>query len=242
MTRDDVRAYYQGCGDRGWAQLATAEGSVEFAVNTYAIAAYLPPGARVLDIGGGPGPKGSMMIHKLHYLLLALAVGAALGSAATWSSLAFAGGVPQQHVGVGRNTLLVIDQQGVRSMQVQIGAGHDEIVAVHSNRVPRVLIGGLTVPCCGFGGLAPAPCGRYIAFSQEATAGVHPGRQTAGLWIVTSAGAKLHRLLFPPAPTRLGVSLGIGPVAWSPDGYTLAYAVNGNDVPRPTGGLGIWLS
>jgi hypothetical protein len=24
MTRDDVRAYYQGCGDREWTRLATA--------------------------------------------------------------------------------------------------------------------------------------------------------------------------------------------------------------------------
>jgi hypothetical protein len=54
MTRDDVRAYYQGCGDREWMRLATAEGNVEFAVNAHAIASYLPPGARVLDIGGGP--------------------------------------------------------------------------------------------------------------------------------------------------------------------------------------------
>jgi hypothetical protein len=54
MMRDDVRAYYQGFGDREWARLATAEGSVEFAVNTHAIAAHLPPGARVLDIGGAP--------------------------------------------------------------------------------------------------------------------------------------------------------------------------------------------
>jgi SAM-dependent methyltransferase len=71
MTRDDVRAYYQGCGDREWARLATAEGSVEFAVTTHAIAAYLPPGTRVLDIGGGPGRYSLWLAERGHRVVLA---------------------------------------------------------------------------------------------------------------------------------------------------------------------------
>ncbi len=56
MTRDDLRAYYAGGGGHDeWARLATQPGAVEWAVNTDAIARRLPPGARVLDIGGGPG-------------------------------------------------------------------------------------------------------------------------------------------------------------------------------------------
>jgi hypothetical protein len=54
MTRDDVRAYYQGFGDREWTRLDTAEGSVEFALSVHVIASYLPPGARMLDMGGCP--------------------------------------------------------------------------------------------------------------------------------------------------------------------------------------------
>src|SRR5919199_782663 len=71
MTRDDVRAYYQGCGDREWTRLATAEGSVEFAVNTHTIAAYLPPGARVLDMGGGPGRYALRLAERGHRVVLA---------------------------------------------------------------------------------------------------------------------------------------------------------------------------
>ena len=71
MTRDDVRAYYQGFGDREWTRLASAEGSVEFAVNTHAIASYLPPGARVLDIGGGPGRYSLWLAERGHRVVLA---------------------------------------------------------------------------------------------------------------------------------------------------------------------------
>ena len=71
MTRDDVRAYYQGFGEREWTRLATAEGRVEFAVNTHAIAAYLPPGARVLDSGGGPGRYSLWLAERGHRVVLA---------------------------------------------------------------------------------------------------------------------------------------------------------------------------
>jgi S-adenosylmethionine-dependent methyltransferase len=71
MTRDDVRAYYQGFGEREWTRLATAEGRVEFAVNTHAIAAYLPPGARVLDSGGGPGRYNLWLAERGHRVVLA---------------------------------------------------------------------------------------------------------------------------------------------------------------------------
>jgi SAM-dependent methyltransferase len=56
MSRDDVRAYYDQFGAREWARLERPDdGALEFAINTRAIAAHLPSGARVLDIGGGPG-------------------------------------------------------------------------------------------------------------------------------------------------------------------------------------------
>lgn len=74
MTRDAVRAYYAGFGEREWARLATsAEGAVEFAVNAHAITAYLPSGAsaRVLDIGGGPGRYSIMLAERGHRVVLA---------------------------------------------------------------------------------------------------------------------------------------------------------------------------
>lgn len=55
MTGDEVRAYYRHFGEREWQRLAQPEGLVEFAVHTHALATHLPGGARVLDIGGGPG-------------------------------------------------------------------------------------------------------------------------------------------------------------------------------------------
>jgi SAM-dependent methyltransferase len=53
-TSDDVRSYYGELGEREWARLTTPIGAIEFAVNTHALEDHLPPGGRVLDIGGGP--------------------------------------------------------------------------------------------------------------------------------------------------------------------------------------------
>ena len=147
--------------------------------------------------------------------------------------------------------ILVVDQRGERGAQVQIGAGHDEILAVRDGdgstpRSFRVLVGGLSFPCC-FGGLAPSPRGRYVVFSQEASgpsgSGM-PGRRTEGLWLTTSSGAAPSRLLLPPTGPEDPAS--IGAVSWSPDRYTLAYAVNVlSDASVMTASLantGVWLS
>lgn len=145
--------------------------------------------------------------------------------------------------------ILVVDQRGERGAQVQIGAGHDEILAVRDENgaTPRVLVGGLSVPCCGLGGLAPSPRGRYVAFSQEATNTSGPGRsgkRTEGLWLTTSAGTAPSHLLLPPIGP--GDPSSIGAVSWSPDRYTLAYAVNVlSDTSVMTAALantGVWLS
>lgn len=55
MSSEPVCAYYSGFGEREWTRLTTPMGAIEFAVNTHYIAEHLPAGARVLDIGGGPG-------------------------------------------------------------------------------------------------------------------------------------------------------------------------------------------
>ena len=141
--------------------------------------------------------------------------------------------------------LVVIDQRGQRGGQVQIGTGQDEVLAVQGGAV-RVLGRHLTATCCGLGGLAPSPRGLYVAFSQEAIATVRPVRQPAGLWRVTSAGTQLQRLVATPtADSAAAGPLTLGPVAWSPDRYTLAYAVDSSSDtpvnPRSVRTQGIWL-
>jgi len=72
VTRDDLRTYYAGGGGHDeWARLTTQPGAVEFAVNTDAIARRLPPGARVLDIGGGPGRYAIWLAARGHRVTLA---------------------------------------------------------------------------------------------------------------------------------------------------------------------------
>jgi len=72
VTRDDLRAYYAGGGGHDeWARLAIQPGAVEWAVNTDAIARRLPPGARVLDIGGGPGRYAIWLAARGHRVTLA---------------------------------------------------------------------------------------------------------------------------------------------------------------------------
>jgi len=55
VSTDAVREYYAAFGMREWQRLETAEGIVEFAVNTHFLDRFLPTTGRVLDLGGGPG-------------------------------------------------------------------------------------------------------------------------------------------------------------------------------------------
>lgn len=71
-------------------------------------------------------------------------------------------------------------------MQVQLGAGHDEILSVQGGAVHR-LLGGLTATCCGLGGLAPSPRGRYVVFSQETLYRSGHAVHTEGLWLAANA-------------------------------------------------------
>jgi SAM-dependent methyltransferase len=71
--RDDVRAYYAGFGEREWARLTTAsmDGVIEFDITTRTVQAHLPSGARVLDIGGGPGRYAIWLAEQGHRVVLA---------------------------------------------------------------------------------------------------------------------------------------------------------------------------
>jgi SAM-dependent methyltransferase len=73
VHRDDILAYYAARDEHEWARLTTPEtdGVVEFVVNTRTIARYLPPGARVLDIGGGPGRYALWLAAQGHRVVLA---------------------------------------------------------------------------------------------------------------------------------------------------------------------------
>lgn len=72
MTSDAVRAYYANFGEREWARLENPDdGAVEFAITCHTLATYLPPNARVLDIGGGPGRYAIWLAQRGHRAVLA---------------------------------------------------------------------------------------------------------------------------------------------------------------------------
>ena len=72
MNTDAVRAYYAGLGEREWARLENPDdGAIEFEVTCQALAKYLSPQARVLDIGGGPGRYAIWLAQRGHHVSLA---------------------------------------------------------------------------------------------------------------------------------------------------------------------------
>jgi 2-polyprenyl-3-methyl-5-hydroxy-6-metoxy-1,4-benzoquinol methylase len=73
MTSDTVRAYYAGFGEREWTRLENPEdGAVEYTLTCHTLAMYLPPRARVLDIGGGPGRYAIWLAERGHRVVLAV--------------------------------------------------------------------------------------------------------------------------------------------------------------------------
>lgn len=72
MSREDVRAYYDQYGEREWERLTRpADGVVERAINQHTITQHLPPGSRVLDLGGGPGRYTIWLAERGHRVSLA---------------------------------------------------------------------------------------------------------------------------------------------------------------------------
>ena len=69
---DAVRDYYEGFAEREWSRLERPDdGALEFALNSRTLAAYLPAGATVLDIGGGPGRYALWLAARGHRVTLA---------------------------------------------------------------------------------------------------------------------------------------------------------------------------
>lgn len=98
--------------------------------------------------------------------------------------------------------------------------GTGDIVVVQAGRVARVLTRGLPLPFDT--GIAASPQGDDVVFS-ESSSDVRAQKQ--GLWLISRTGGVPRRLLLAPRSVQ-GNQLGIGPVTWSPDHATLAYAVN----------------
>jgi SAM-dependent methyltransferase len=68
---DRVRGYYGNLGEREWSRLESPSGALELAVNSRLIGRHLPAGARVLDLGGGPGRYTLWLAELGHRVVLA---------------------------------------------------------------------------------------------------------------------------------------------------------------------------
>lgn len=72
MTSDAVQAYYASLSEREWTRLENPDdGAVEFTITCHTLATYLPPDARVLDIGSGPGRYAIWLAERGHRVVLA---------------------------------------------------------------------------------------------------------------------------------------------------------------------------
>ncbi|MEM9471496.1 MAG: class I SAM-dependent methyltransferase [Pseudomonadota bacterium] len=69
MSIEAVRAFYDGDPDREWLRLGS--NGLEFAVSLSRISQALPPGSRILDIGGGPGRYSLALAAAGHSVVLA---------------------------------------------------------------------------------------------------------------------------------------------------------------------------
>ncbi|HVB76738.1 MAG TPA: class I SAM-dependent methyltransferase [Candidatus Nitrosotalea sp.] len=69
---DAVRSYYQMRGESEWYRLDNPyEGAIEQEIHRRALADLLPVGARVLDLGGGPGRWTIWLLRRGHQVVLA---------------------------------------------------------------------------------------------------------------------------------------------------------------------------
>ena len=69
---DPVRAYYDGRGESEWHRLDNPyEGAIEHRLHRRAFEDLLPPNARILDLGGGPGRWTIWLARRGHRVVLA---------------------------------------------------------------------------------------------------------------------------------------------------------------------------
>ncbi len=68
---DPVRAYYDRRGESEWHRLDNPyEGAIEQEIHRRAFEALVPPGSRVLDLGGGPGKWAIWLLQRGHRVVL----------------------------------------------------------------------------------------------------------------------------------------------------------------------------
>jgi SAM-dependent methyltransferase len=68
---DEVRAYYDARGESEWHRLDNPyEGAIEQEMHRRAFEELIPPGARVLDLGGGPGKWTIWLLRRGHRVVL----------------------------------------------------------------------------------------------------------------------------------------------------------------------------
>jgi len=99
------------------------------------------------------------------------------------------------------------------------------------------------VPVASVSGLAPSPRGRYVAYAVNAPDTAGPARQKPGIWLARVGGGPS---VFAVAPPSAVAGAAIASLAWSPDRYTLAYAVaiagEGSPALQSQHALGLWLT
>lgn len=181
------------------------------------------------------------MIRSSPRSLALLALGALLCSGRAGHAQATPALLGQRAVPLRTNgPLLVLDARGGIG---QPGSADARILVVQGSRVVRVLARGLPFPFSG--GIAASLHGRDVAYGEDRAGAVVTPARTDGLWLAPIAGGPARRLVAPPHATQQN-QLGIGPLAWSPDGTTLAYAVViASDVainPQRERALGLWLT
>ncbi|MHA7986416.1 class I SAM-dependent methyltransferase [Rathayibacter sp. CAU 1779] len=71
MDANRVREYYASFDENEWDRLDTAEGRVEFFVTSHVLDEVIPPGSRILDLGGGPGRYAQFLADEGHKVTLA---------------------------------------------------------------------------------------------------------------------------------------------------------------------------
>lgn len=69
---DGVRGYYDQRGESEWHRLALPfDGEIEWEIHSRALEEWLPPGGRILDLGGGPGRWAIWLARRGHRVVLA---------------------------------------------------------------------------------------------------------------------------------------------------------------------------
>jgi len=131
-----------------------------------------------------------------------------------------------------------LDGTGTRA--IVVGRGSSRSVAVLDTSTNAV-VRSLQAP----GAVTALVVGKRLGIAAILSDGSSPAHGTI-TFLATRTGTVLRRLAAPPPTSTQGNKLEIGSVAWSPDRYTLAYAVvvpgEGLASPQRERAVGVWLT